>query len=112
MMVDRIFDKQKTYFKSIVNGVSSRPYSCVMVDNQTDTSVHSQIVSELFCTCLSYTLPEISRHTTIEAQSVEPMNTNHDDVQNFTDKIHLLYKGSTAIEAQSFEQINSGQSAV
>ena len=55
MIADRIFDKQKTYFKSIVNGVPSRPYSCVMVDNQTDTSVHSQIVSELFCTCLSYT---------------------------------------------------------
>ena len=56
-MAERIFDKQKSLFMSIYNDVTIKPYSYVLVDNKADTSVCRQIVSDVFGSCVSYTLP-------------------------------------------------------
>ena len=59
IMAERILDKQKSLFMSIYNNVTIKPYSYVLVDNKADTSVRRQIVSDVFGSCLSYTLPGI-----------------------------------------------------
>ena len=74
-MAERIFDKQKSLFMSIYNDVAIKPYSYILVDNKADTSFRRQIVSDVFGSCVSYTLPGILESTTIEPQSAESMNT-------------------------------------
>ena len=83
IMAERIFDKQKSLFMSIYNDVTMKPYSYVLVNNKADTSVRRQIVSDVFGSCMSYTLPGILGSMTIEPQSAESMNTNNGDVQSF-----------------------------
>ena len=83
IMAERILDKQKSLFMSIYNDVTMKPYSYVLADNKADTSVRRQIVSDVFGSCMSYTLPGILGSKTIEPQSAESMNINNGDVQSF-----------------------------
>ena len=58
--------------------------------DKADTSVHRQIVSDVFGSCMSCALPGILGSTTIEPQSAKSMNTNDGDVQSFPDqKLHV-----------------------
>ena len=75
--------------------ITIKPYSYVLVDNKADTSVRRrQIVSDVFGSCVSDTLPGILGSRTIEPQTAESMNTNDGDVQSFPDqKLHADTKG-------------------
>ena len=53
--------------RSVYKGLA-RAYSYVMVDNKADTSVHRQIVNDVFGSCMSYKLPGILKAMAIEAQ--------------------------------------------
>ena len=112
IMAERIFDKQKSLFMSLYNDVTFKPYSYVLVDNKADTSVRRQIVSNVFGSCVSYTLPRILRSMTIEPPSAESMSTNDGDVQSFPDQNLHANRSTTRIETQSSESMNAKQSAV
>ena len=112
IMAERIFDKQKSLFMSIYNDVTIKPYSYVLVDNKADTSVCRQIVSDVFGSCVSYTLPGLLGSMTIEPQSAESMNPNDDDVQSFPDQKLHANRSTTRIETQASESMNAKQSAV
>ena len=71
IMSERIFEKQKSLFMPIYNDVTIKPYSYVLVDNKTDTSVRRQIASDVFGLCMSYTLPGVLRSTTIDGWLVD-----------------------------------------
>ena len=112
IMAERIFDNQKSLFMSIYNDVTIKPYSYVLVDNKADTSVRRQIVSDVFGSCVSYTLPGILGSMTIEPQSAESMNTIDGDVQSLPDQKLHANRSTTRIETQSSESMNAKQSAV
>ena len=78
--------------------VTIKSYSYVMVDNKADTSVHRQIVNDVFGSCMSYKFPGILKAMAIEAQSAKPMNINDGYVQSFTDQNLHLDERSTPIE--------------
>ena len=107
IMAERIFDKQKSLFMSIYNNVTIKPYSYVLVDNKADTSVRRQIVSDVFGSCVSYTLAGRLGSMTIEPQSAESMNTNDGDVQSFPDQKQHANRSTTRIETQSSESMNA-----
>ena len=112
IMAERIYDKQKSLFMSIYNDVTIKPYFYILVDNKADISVRRQIVSDVFGSCVSYTLPGILRSTTIEPQSAESMNTNDVDVQSFPDQTLRVNRSTTRIETRSSESMNAKQSVV
>ena len=112
IMAERIFNKQKSLFMSIYNDVTIKPYSYVLVDNKADTSVCRQIVSDVFGSCVSYTLPGLLGSMTIEPQSAGSMNPNDDDVQSFPDQKLHGNRSTTRIETQASESMNAKQSAV
>ena len=89
IMAERIIDKQKCLFMSIYNVLTIKPYSNILVYNKADTSLRRQIISDVFGSCVSYTLPRMLRSTTIEQQSAESMNTNDVDVQAFQTKHYM-----------------------
>ena len=111
-MAERIFDKQKSLFMSIYNDVTIKPYSYILVGNKADSTVGRQIVSDVFGSCMSYTLPGILRSTTIEPQSAESKDTYDVDVQNFPDQRLCVNRSTTRIETRSSESMNAKQSAV
>ena len=112
IMAERIFDKQKSLFMSIYNDVTIKPYAYVLVDNKADTSVRRQIVSDVFGSCVSYTLPGLLGSMTIEPESAGSMNPNDGDVQSFPDQNLHANRSTTRIETQSSESMNAKQSAV
>ena len=89
-----------------------KPYSYILVDNKADTSVRRQIVSDVFGSCMSYTLPGILRSKTIEPQSAESMDTNDVDVQSFPDQTLQVNRSTTRKETWSSESMNAKQSVV
>ena len=112
LMAERIFDEQKSLFMSIYNDVTIKPYSYVLVDNKADTSVHRQIVSDVFGSCVSYTLPRIFGSMTIEPQTAESIYTDDDDVQSFPDQNLHANRSTTRIETRLSESMNAKQSAL
>ena len=58
IMAHRIFDKQKPLFMQIYNDITVKPYSYVLVDNKADTSMHRQVISDVFGSCVSFAYPE------------------------------------------------------
>ena len=56
------------------------------------------LVSDVFGSCVSYTLLGILRSTTIEPQSAESMYTNDGDVQSFPDQTLRVKRSTTRIE--------------
>ena len=112
IMAERIFDKQKSLFMSIYNDVTIKPYSYVLVDNKADTSVCRQIVSDVFGSCVSYTLPGLLGSMTIEPQSAGSLNPNDDDLQSFPDQKLHANRSTTRKETQASESMNAKQSAV
>ena len=64
IMVERIFDKQKSLFMEIYNEITVKPYSNVLIENKADTAVHRQIINGVFGTCVSYALASASKSQT------------------------------------------------
>ena len=112
IIADRIFDKQKSLFMSIYNDVKIKPYFYILVDNKANKFLHRQIISDDFGSCMSYTLPGISRSMTIESQSAESIDTNDVDWQSFPDQTLRVNRSTTRIETQSSESMNAKQSPV
>ena len=112
IMAERILDKQKSLFMSVYNDVTIKSYSSISVDNKVDTSARRQIISDVFGSCMSYTLPGILRSKTIEPQSAESMDTNDVDVQSFPDQTLHVNRSTTRIETRSYKSMNAKQIAV
>ena len=53
IMAERIFDKQKALLRKIYNDIAVKPYSYFLIDNKADTSVHREIISDVFGLCVS-----------------------------------------------------------
>ena len=87
IMAERIFDKQKSLFMEIYNEITVKPYSYVLIDNKADTSVHRQIISGVFGTCVSYALPSASKAHTLEKRPTAKMNSEQGIAQNSTIQI-------------------------
>ena len=45
-----------------------KPYSYVLVENKADTSVHRQIISDVFGSCVSFALPGTSKPQTLKTK--------------------------------------------
>ena len=86
-MAERLFDKQKPFVMQIYNDITVKPYSYVLVDSKADTSVHRQIISDVFGSWVSFALPGTSKPQTLETQPATQMKAEHDTVQYFATRI-------------------------
>ena len=71
----------------IYNDITVKPYSYVLVDNKADTSVHRQIVSDVFGSCVSFALPGTSKPQTLETRPAAQMKSEQGTVQNYATRI-------------------------
>ena len=62
IMAERIFDKQKPLFMQIYNDITVKLCLYVLINNKADTSMHRQIISDVFGSCVSFALPGTSKH--------------------------------------------------
>ena len=87
IMAERIFDKQTPLFMQIYNDITVKPYSYVLVENKADTSVHRQIISYVFGSCVSFALPGPSNPQTLETRQAAQMKSDQGTVQNYATRI-------------------------
>ena len=67
-MTEGIFDKKKPLFMQIYNDITAKPHSYVLVASKADTSMHRQIISDVFGSCMSFALPGTSTPQTLETK--------------------------------------------
>ena len=65
----------------IYNDTTVKPYSHVLLDNKADTSVHRQIISDVFGSCVSFALPGTSAPQTLETHPAAQIKSEQDTVQ-------------------------------
>ena len=86
IMAERIFE-QKPLFMKIYNEITVKPYSYVLIDNKAHTTVHRQIISGVFRTCVPSSLPGPSKPLTLEKRPRAQIHSEQGIVQNSETRI-------------------------
>ena len=91
-MAEKIFAKQKPLFMEMYSEITVKPYAYTLIDNKADTSVHRQIISGIFGTCVSYALHSTSKPQTLERRPTAQMNSKQGIAQNTATRILQIDK--------------------
>ena len=86
IMVERIFDKQKSLFMDIYNEITVKPYSNVLIENKADTAVHRQVTSGV----LGIRITQCIKISDIEQGPTAQMNSEQRIVQNSATRIQHI----------------------
>ena len=70
----------------INNEITVKPSSYIPID-KADTTVHRQIISSVFGTCVSYVLPNAFKSQTLEMRPTAQMNSEQGIVENSATRI-------------------------